>query len=375
MFASSSRFRVSGAAFAGSLLLAMSACGGGGESSSLSTSAVVDSVMMSADTIESARSGVVAAKQKRLLYRVTDLGVGDAFASINAKGDVLVSPLYAVSAPFVYRDGKRVVLPTGCIQAAYAINNHRLVAGSGPSRAVAYAERTNTCSDLGTAGSAQDVNDHGDVTGATDDTGNGAYHAFIHSDGVTRDIVPVGGGFSYGAAINDKGHVTGWADFPNAGRRAFAYRNGTMKDLGTLGGFSSEGKDLNDRGDVVGSSALPPPCLGCPPTAHAFLFSQGAMRDIDTLNNWWSVADSINKAGEITGWFTNNDSYTDFRAFVYLDGAMRDLNDHLDESGAGWVLLRGRSINDSGEIVGTGLMGNAFHTFLLTPVPSHGGAR
>lgn len=49
---------------------------------------------------------------------------------------------------------------------------------------------------------------------------------------------------------------------------------------------------------------------------------------------------------------------------------MRDLNEHLDKSGNGWRLLIARSINDSGEIVGTARVNNAFRLFLLTPVGS-----
>ncbi len=42
---------------------------------------------------------------------------------------------------------------------------------------------------------------------------------------------------------------------------------------------------------------------------------------------------------------------------------MRDLNEHLDKSGNGWRLLIARSINDSGEIVGTARVTTHFACF------------
>ena len=47
--------------------------------------------------------------------------------------------------------------------------------------------------------------------------------------------------------------------------------------------------------------------------------------------------------------------------------SMLNLNDLLDDSGAGWVLLYGKSINDSGQITGTGIFKGQFRAFLLTP--------
>jgi hypothetical protein len=47
---------------------------------------------------------------------------------------------------------------------------------------------------------------------------------------------------------------------------------------------------------------------------------------------------------------------------------MRDLDSLIDPT-LGWQLQDAKGINDLGQITGTGLIGDEFHTFLLTPVP------
>jgi hypothetical protein len=59
---------------------------------------------------------------------------------------------------------------------------------------------------------------------------------------------------------------------------------------------------------------------------------------------------------------------SNYRAFLYDHGVMSDLNalvSNLD----GWTLQSASAINDSGAIVGYGLLGGAQHGFLLSPVP------
>jgi probable HAF family extracellular repeat protein len=57
------------------------------------------------------------------------------------------------------------------------------------------------------------------------------------------------------------------------------------------------------------------------------------------------------------------------RFHTSADG-MRNLNDLLDPSGAGWTLRDAIAINDAGQIVGYGTSPpGAQHGFLLTPVP------
>lgn len=341
------------------LFALLGGCGGGGD------------VNVGADSFGATES--TALKAKTPLYSVTDLGMfAGSFSSgidINKQGDVVV---VGTNGAFLYSAGTWQDLGAGgCIQNANSVNDRGQVAGTGPSGAVLYS--AGGCQALGTlggsSGSAYDVNNKGQVTGSANLAGDAGAHAFLFSSGTMRDLGTLGGFGSAGFAINDTGQVTGWANLTSGAQRAFLYTGGTMHDLGTLGGFASQGRGINDKGQVTGTSYLA--CQGVPPCpglgSHAFLYSAGTMQDLDTPGNWWSEGLGINGKGDVAGWFTNNDEVTDFRAFLYTGGAMLDLNDLLDESRAGWVLLYATSINDSGQITGTGLFNGQFRAFLLNP--------
>ena len=46
---------------------------------------------------------------------------------------------------------------------------------------------------------------------------------------------------------------------------------------------------------------------------------------------------------------------------------MTNMNDLISEASC-WELLKATDINDTGQIVGQGLLGGELHAFLLTPV-------
>jgi probable HAF family extracellular repeat protein len=54
-------------------------------------------------------------------------------------------------------------------------------------------------------------------------------------------------------------------------------------------------------------------------------------------------------------------------AFLWQDDGMIDLNESLPP-GSGWELTEARAINDSGQIVGYGIINGETHAFLLHPV-------
>ncbi|MCY2954484.1 MAG: hypothetical protein NTU53_21345 [Planctomycetota bacterium] len=77
-----------------------------------------------------------------------------------------------------------------------------------------------------------------------------------------------------------------------------------------------------------------------------------------------TVAYAINGAGQVAG-------VSDWRAFLYSDGTMFDLNDLLTTPfPAGWGLHDASDINNKGQIAANSYdrWGN-IHAFLLTPVP------
>jgi probable HAF family extracellular repeat protein len=148
---------------------------------------------------------------------------------------------------------------------------------------------------------------------------------------------------------------------------------------------SSSASAVNDYGQVVGAfgqSVIEGRAyVWTPNSANG---TAGAMKDLGLLPGIpHARANDINALGQVVGTATNISDT--FRAFVWTPaapnsntGTMIDLNTIVDPiSGAGWTLFGASGINDSGQIVGSGLydpdglggvdpIGRAF---LLTPVP------
>jgi probable HAF family extracellular repeat protein len=215
--------------------------------------------------------------------------------------------------------------------------------------------------DLGTLGGRESygagMNNNGHVVGSssTGQEGN-PYHAFIHIDAAMTDIDGLlGGTRSAGTGINDAGHVTGqWVD-ANRIARSFLYADQIMiDDLGNLGGTDANGNpatratNINDSGVVVGTSVAPGG------NEHAFLYTiASGIVDLGTLSGSFSQAFDISKTGLITGRSaTENDR--DFHAFLY------DVN----SGGVGMIDLgtldggsfsEGYGVNNRGQVVGSAM--------------------
>jgi len=172
----------------------------------------------------------------------------------------------------------------------------------------------------------------------------------------------LGGTYSTGAAINDSGQIVGSATVKNGNLHAFLYSGGKMADLGTLGGIASMANALNNSGQVVGWSDL-----SSNKTGHGFLYSGGKMTDLGILPSAvGSTATGINNFGDIVGYVYYGSHVGQRRAVIYTAAGPVDLNT-LIPAGSGWLLLQANGINDAGQIVGTGLLNNITHAFLLTP--------
>lgn len=282
----------------------------------------------------------------------------------------------------------------------------------------------------GTASEGRDVNDLGQVVGWTDTAQ--ARHAFIWRDvngnrradpGEMVDLRPIPStyqGRAYG--INNAGHVAGWSAInPDGVYHAFrwSYNPGgwwDWFDLGNITGDPDEislANDINNLGQVVGGSgsagsrrafctrpyaAINPltdalPYLPNGTIAEAFgvndrgqvvgysntrvgtstvtrpvLWSGTVVTDLGTLGGNTGRAYGINNLGHVVGYSYLSDN-TSMRAFLWVNGVLRDLNDLLP-AGSGWVLNEARAINNFGQITGYGAHNGITRAFLMTPVPT-----
>ena len=299
----------------------------------------------------------------------------------------------------------------GGAAAGFSVNSSGQVVGSSQSpdqstRAISYSG--GVFSDVtplfASGGEARSINGQGQIAGTT--YIDGRPQATAWQNGTATTLGDLGGGESYGMAVDDSGTVVGMAATANGEGHMFAYENGVMRDLGapngadwaspygvnangqvigtsmnsagrfsaflwseedgyvvlgTLGGRCSYANSINDDGEIVGHA------LTRSGYAHAFSYSDGVMHDLGTLGGTSSYAYGINGSGAAVGYSLLANGLT--HAFLFDGGVMLDLN-AMFGGGSGWELTGAYGINDAGQIVGSGLLNGLEHAFLLNPVAS-----
>lgn len=221
-----------------------------------------------------------------------------------------------------------------------------------------------TVTDLGALG-PRGLNDAGTVVGYTaTNTASLALveHAGSWQSGMLLDLGTLGGNFSYAAAVNSLGQVVGWSTLAgDATVRATLWQNGVPHDLGTLGGTTSQAYAVSrESGYVAGVADT---TAGSP---HAMLVRVDvngnvlSRTDLGSLGGDYSYAYGVNNAGEVVG-------ISDSRAFYWRNGTMTDLNT-LVATNSDWRLDTVSAINDSGQIVGTGVHRGQTRGFLLARI-------
>jgi probable HAF family extracellular repeat protein len=237
---------------------------------------------------------------------------------------------------------------------AYGINSSGSIVGTSYVNGQPHGEMWNgsKSTDLGAGIYATAINDAGAIVG-----GDG--HAFLLANGAFQDLgVLPGGNWSSAYGISNAGTVVGYGNIGNGIFRGFVLTPaGGMTELGTLGGNNSYATAVNSSGEVVGHASL------SSGYDNAFLDAGGVMTDLGSLGGGSSYAYGINDSGIVVGysWVAG---VADPHAFIYMNGAMLDLN-ALIPGGSGWELLEAYGINNSGEIVGEGLLNGQSHAFRL----------
>ena len=175
-------------------------------------------------------------------------------------------------------------------------------------------------------------------------------------------------------AINDRGQIVGISGICDqaVGRftavHAVLWDDGEVIDIGNLGGLAWHTPNaINRRGDIVGFSNFSK-ADGGNLRPHAFLWTEsGGMDDLGTLaapldDN--SDAWGLNKRRQVVG--SSCDVDGNCHAYLWQDGAMRDLNELVDSDD---VLIAAYDIDDRGRITGQAFddEAGAFVAFVATP--------
>jgi probable HAF family extracellular repeat protein len=263
-----------------------------------------------------------------------------------------------------------VPLPMGATDLqALAVNDSGVVTGkfigaSGFAEAYRYDSVANTLTSVPSlagalTATAQAINASGVVAGFT--TGGGVNHGFRQSGAnPAEDIGDLGGGVSSAAGINGLNVVVG-SSKDGAGHFQAVRFDTSLHALTSLGGNFSSAAGINDAGIVVGSSQN-----GSGVTLATRWENDTTPQSLGTFGGLMSQANAINTKGEIAGWAMTATS--EMHAFLWQNGTLTDLNDLLP-AGSGWVLNIAYALNNTGVIVGDGMLNGAPRAFRLTITP------
>jgi len=197
-------------------------------------------------------------------------------------------------------------------------------------------------------------------------------------DGKIQELPPLPGDtVSFAFGINESGQAVGVSGLcantfippvgPPSGPHAVLWgKDGRATDLGTLpGALNYAPTSINNRGDVVGNVLLEDG------TVHPFLWTKkDGMQDLGLpARDFVAVipcCGTLNNRGDMVG-FSCPGPLGTCRAVLLRNHTWLDLNDLAP--GSPMYLLSANSINEAGQIAGTGLVTSSgeVHAFLATP--------
>lgn len=213
---------------------------------------------------------------------------------------------------------------------------------------------------------ANDINCDGIICGTNSKFVSGyivsQYRPYLRDpQGNWLDLGTLGGGSGFANAMNDHNQVVGTARDANEVSRGFLWDPVSgMVDLGTLGGSSAAPSDIDNFERVVGLSA------NAAGDQLPFYWEAGNMTALPTLGGASGHAKGINDHGDVVG--NSTDSAGVQHATYWPAGASEPLDlGALIRPGTAWDLTGASSINELGEICGTGFLGGNQRAYRLTP--------
>ena len=188
---------------------------------------------------------------------------------------------------------------------------------------------------------------------------NIASGGYFYDGAVTRIAFGPGQNRGEALALNSRDQVVGWVQ-QGSEQHAFLWDRGVLRDLGTVSGASTLATGINDSGVVTGWGAT------SRTSGVSIIFRwDGEMHPLGCpAGTIHCEATAINARGDIVGEALTAEK-TEV-ALLYRDGAFHRLDD-LVQGAEGWHFILATSINDAGQIAGTGELNGRDHAYLLTP--------
>lgn len=144
-------------------------------------------------------------------------------------------------------------------------------------------------------------------------------------------------------AINASGQIVGYTLDSLGARHAFLLSGGSFTTLGLPGWTSAQASGINNAGQIVGFY------FDQASTVHGFLLSGGTYTTIDQPPG--AFARGLNSTGQIVGSYAGH-------GFILSDGSYTTLDSRFGPTAA-------LAINDASQIVGTYLVEDRYHGFVL----------
>ena len=193
-----------------------------------------------------------------------------------------------------------------------------------------------------------------------------------HIHYTVTDLGTLGGTFSFGVGINNRGWVAGFSTLPgDLNQHAFLWRNGVITDLGTLGGPNSSPSfsPFSEKGDGgAAETSTPDPngenFCGSGMICLPVLWHDGSFTILPTLGGNNGVANQVNNRGQVAGSAETTLLPPACQSgiaepVVWDNGVIQDL--YMFPGDLAGVAL---AINDSGEAVGFSATCTTFHALL-----------
>ncbi len=148
--------------------------------------------------------------------------------------------------------------------------------------------------------------------------------------------------------------------------RAAVFENGGITQLACPTDGHSYAIAINNAGQIAGY--CPGASGGDGSGSRATIWHKRQPRILPAPEGYYSDAMAMNASGHVAGSVVEPTTGI-ARAAVWKNGTLLDLNIVLPPN-SGWELIYAFDINDSGAVVGTGLLNGVYPSYLLVPPPN-----